>query len=102
MNDLGTETLTLLDDPPADRHGDPTGPPVETVVEGCAVQPRTSSELADQRTTVISGYAAFMPPGTQVKATTRVRWREQLYEVDGDVADWPGEHVQVQLKRVRG
>lgn len=109
--DLGNESIEILDDPPTDRHGDPTGPPVVTRVDGCNWQPRTSSEDNDQRTMVITGYTLWAPVGTVVKATSRIRRPPgpdgALYEVDGEPGDWADlrsqpHHVVLNLRRVRG
>lgn len=84
------------------------GTVVETVVEGCAIWPRTSSEQDQARSQVIVGLTVFIPPGVDVPATDKARVRGVLYEVDGD----PGLYrspltghasgTEVALRRVTG
>lgn len=109
--DLGNESIEILDAPPTDRRGDPTGPPVITRVDGCNWQPRTSGEDTDLRSTVVTGYVVWAPPGTVVKSTSRIRRPPGpdglLYEVDGEPGQWSDmggqpHHVVINLRRVRG
>lgn len=104
---LGGDTVTIVRHPPPDRAGDPTGPAAETTVTGCSVQPATSSEHTDQANTVISGWVAYLPAGTDIRASDQVRWDGGLYEVDGQPGTWKDmdgqpHHVQVALRKVRG
>ncbi|MFC6885293.1 MULTISPECIES: hypothetical protein [Actinomadura] len=109
---FGTDTLTVIRQP-VDYRGDPAGPPTETPVGGCYVQPRgggsapPSTEDDDHRLTVTSGFLVFAPPGADIRASDRVRWRGQEYQVQGDPASWeppggPPHHREVILQRVKG
>lgn len=105
---LGSHTLTVVRDAGKDPLGDPLpGGATETTVTGCFVQPRSSTEQTDMRDTVTTGLVAFMPAGTDVLATDRIRWGGALYAVDGDPAAWEelngnAHHLEVLLRRVEG
>lgn len=80
--------------------------PVEVSVEGVGVEPRPSSEdNRDARNAVFSGFTLYMPAGTAVTASNRVRVRGDVYAVDGKPAEWrnpftgwePGLVVQTKL-----
>lgn len=105
------EPVTFVEEIPGgrDEMGLPTpGTVVETVVEGCAIWPRTSSEQDQARSQVIVGLTVFIPPGVDVPATDKARVRGVLYEVDGE----PGLYrspltghasgTEVALRRVTG
>lgn len=103
----GYDTVTIIRPAATDRRGAPTGPPIsETVVEGCSLQPGSSSEDTDQRTTVTTGWRLFAPGGTDIQATDRVQHGDTEYEVVGDpdawVVDGEAHHVQAELRQVRG
>lgn len=80
----------------------------DTDVTDAIVYPLTSSENNDNRSALITGLAVLIPDdGVVVPHNARVTARGELWEVDGDVADWsspwgwdPGR--QVNLKRVDG
>ena len=111
MTAFRTETLTRLRGT-RDRFGDPT-PGSEQDIDGCVVWPRDanasgSNEHLDGRDTVIVGYSALLPPGTDVKATDQIRWRGSVYDVIGEPGVYttpfsgtdPG--VTISLQRVTG
>lgn len=107
MIELGTDTITIVRPAAADWRGDPTGPPCpDRTVSGCSVQPASSSESNDRRTTVVATWRLFAPGGTDLRATDRVRWQGAEYEVVGEPDRWrvDGEqhHLQADLRRVRG
>lgn len=105
---LGSHSVTIVRPIGQDAHGDPLpGDPTEDEVSGCSVQPSSSVELTDGRDTVVSLWDAFLPAGTDVRATDQVRWNGQLYEVDGDPAPWDDDlgrahHIEVRLRHVTG
>ena len=81
----------------------------EVPVDGVGVEPRPLGESdVDARNSVTSGFTLYMPAGTVVKASNRVRVRGTVWDVDGDPAVWrspftgwePG--VVVQCRRVDG
>lgn len=109
-------TLTLLRTAVTgqDDYGNDVLGVVEVDVPGCAVWPRDSNgsggnEITGARDTVVIGYAAILPFGTDVKATDRFRYLGNVYEVDGEPGVWGPSPltgnvagVQVALKRVTG
>lgn len=105
------ETVTIIrpGPPTRDAYGnDVAGPAAELDVPGCAVAPRTSSEDVQARDQVIEGLTVWMPAGTDVRPTDRVRRAGVLYEIDGDAGRWSSPFtgftgpVQVSLSRVTG
>jgi hypothetical protein len=104
---FGDDVLTVVRQA-TDRHGDPIGPPAQTPITGCYVQPRgVSDEDNDLRTTTVTGWLVFVPPGADIRPGDRVRWHGDDYEVEGDPAVWsppvgPEHHLEVVLKRVKG
>ena len=106
----GAESIEIQDrSDEVNRFGDPVGLSAIRLVRGCVIIPRRSgSEPNDPTsTTVISGLQVFAPPGTVVKATSRVRARGYWYEVDGEVGDYrdtrgTARAVEILLKRVTG
>lgn len=105
---LGGHTVTVVRPTGWDRHGDPlTGDPDETEVTGCSVQPASTTEDLDGRDTVAGLWDLFTPAGVDIRATDRIRWRGELYEVDGAPQQWDdergsGHHLEVRLRRVTG
>lgn len=103
------ETVTILTptqvaDPYSGETSDDWSAPTETDVYGVAVEPRPSSEpTQDARNAVTSGFTLYLPPGTAVTPTNRVRVRGNDYGVLGEPAEWrnpftgwtPGLVVQV-------
>lgn len=87
------ETVTIVrpGPPTQDAYGnDVPGPPTEIEVAGAAVAPRTSSEDLNARDQVIVGLTVYLPPGTIVQPTDRMRVRGELYEVEGE----PGTYLR--------
>lgn len=106
------ETVTIVRPttaPGPDVYGnDVPGSPVETEVPGCAVAPAGTSEDAQGRDQVSTGLSVWLPHGTDISATDRVRVRGQLYEVSGTPETWQSPFtgsvspVQISLSRVVG
>ncbi len=90
----------------AGRHGEePPKAPVEII--GCAVIPRTSTELVDGQNTVIVGSTLFAPGGTDISASDEIEWPPgRFHEVEGEPGDYrkrgQSKAIVVALKRVRG
>lgn len=84
------------------------GVDTEFAVSDVIVAPRGSSEANDFSQTVLEDLTLFVPAGTDLRATDRVRWQGRLYAVAGRAALWespfsgwtPGQ--QVALTRVEG
>jgi hypothetical protein len=78
-------------------------------VAALAVWPRVSDEVTQGRDTVIVGVVAILPHGTPIRATDRVEWDGQVWEVEGEPGVWgPSPFtgnvggVEVALRRVTG
>lgn len=96
-------------DLPVDGHNNPV-PDWDQVVgvrEPAIVQPVSSTENITAEQVVISRWRAFLLPLTTATATSRLRWRGDVYEVDGDVQLFPDlrgrpHHREAFLRRVQG
>ncbi len=105
------QQVVLVRPVPVDRHGDPVpgGVPPE-VPTRALVQPRLvgrDTEDTDLRNTVVIDLVAYLPAGTTVSATDKVRVDGVLYEVSAEPARFRSlladtEYVQVGLQRVEG
>lgn len=105
------ETVTIVrpGTPTQDQYGnDVPGAATEISVPGCAVAPRASSEDVQARDQVVEGLTVWMPAGTDVRPTDRVRRGGLLFEIDGEAGEWNSPFtgfagpVQVALSRVTG
>lgn len=96
-----------------DDFGDlrPTGPPSRTVIAGCALAPRSSSDVTEPaRQGVLVGLTLYIPdPAVDIVPTDRVEWGGVLYDIDGDVGVWRSpfaaglvDGVEVALRRTIG
>ncbi|MEE2041973.1 hypothetical protein Q7689_00795 [Nocardiopsis tropica] len=105
---FGREVLTVVRGPGTDRHGDPLpGIPTETPISGWDIQPGATTEDTDSGNTVTAEWIAIGPPAADITATDQVRWRGDLYQVEGAPGRWPDErgrphHTEVELSRIRG
>jgi hypothetical protein len=112
------KTITVIRETPGgfDPYGDPTaGTTTETDVDGVAVSPRVqgagkaSGNIEDRgREGVIVGLTAYLPYGSDVRHTDKVRVAGAVYKIEGDPGDWanpitgstPG--IEIQLSRAEG
>jgi hypothetical protein len=105
---LGSQTVVLVVEPGRDRFGDIIpGSGSETTVAGCMVQPDTTTEFTDGRDTTTTNLRAWLPAGTAVAATTKVRYDGRTYAVDGQPSRWidfdgVDDHVELRLRIVEG
>jgi len=85
--------------------------PYRLTVTGLNIQPNAQSEKPDeQRDAVITGYRVQSTEGTapDIKATDRIEWNGQTFEVDGEVATWPDlftdtpHHIEFAMVRATG
>lgn len=102
------ETLTIIGTASTDRFGDITDSGNDIDVPGCVVWPAGSTEQQTLSDTTTADLEALLPPDTAIARTSRVRYRGDDYDVDGEPFDFtnpftggrPG--VQVKLRRVAG
>lgn len=105
---LGNHAVDLIAPQLKGKHGDPLPvDPDEVTVTGCYMQQAATSEATDGRDTVVTTWDLFLPPGVTVTALHRVRWRGELYDVDGDPTPWDdgqgsAHHIEVRLRHVTG
>ena len=104
--ELGHDIVQIVRPGAKDRFGDRPAGEAPRQVDGCSVQPGSSSEQEDQRTTVTTTWRAFLPGGTDLRATDRLIWDGRTFEVVGEPDVWTidGEahHVQASLRLIRG
>lgn len=98
------EAATLTDPYSGEANGQDWDNATRTTVQGCSVQPELGSELLVNRDMVVTRWRLRGPSGMAVTARSRVEYRGDVYEVDGDVERWPGRlaHTSLLLKRVEG
>lgn len=108
MRRLGNHTATVVRGLGTDAHGDPLpGDPEEFEISRTFLQPGATVENTDSRDTVVDQWDWFVPSGADIRPTDRVRFRGDLYEVDGSPQPFDDErgrphHIEVQLRRVTG
>ncbi|MFI9237819.1 hypothetical protein [Streptomyces sp. NPDC053079] len=62
------------------------GPDAEQLVPGCVIAPAgPPGEVTDGRDTVTEALAVYLPVGTDVRPTDRIRIRGEVFEVHGAV-----------------
>ena len=80
-------------------------------VAGLNIQPNRQSEEADEtRDAVITGYRVQSEEGTapDIRATDRIEWGGETFEVRGEVARWPHlftdttHHIEFTMQRATG
>lgn len=97
-----------------DRYGDPAGTDARVTLTGCAVAPRSSSDIdGEGRQGVIVGVTLYAPYGTDLKHTdkfeiTGLGTMDDIYEADGDAGQWKSPltsweaGTEIALKRATG
>ncbi len=105
------ETVTILrpGTPTRDAHGnDVPGADTEIPVEHCAVWPTGSTEKIQGHDQVSEQFTVWLPYGTAVLATDRVRVRGEIYQVTGRASSWSSPFtatragVEIRVERVTG
>lgn len=104
---LGSDTVTILRGRTRDAWGNLTGTDSETPAGGCLVQPLGGVEATDRGEMVVTNVTLFVPAGTDITATDRVRWRGRVYAVNGPPEAWHDRagresYLQVELKLTEG
>lgn len=77
------------------------------VIEGCSVQPATTSLSQDGRVLGINEqWTAYLPEGSDVKAGDRILFDGEAYEINGEPKKWTGaarlSNIQLNLTRWEG
>ena len=77
-------------------------------VNGCSVQPSTSSRDFDGRTTqVTEEWTLYAPPGSDLQAGDRIEWNGLTFEINGAPMPWTSptgrvSHVWARLNEWSG
>lgn len=77
-------------------------------IEGCSVQPASTSLSEDGRVLGITdGLTAYIPDGSDVIVGDRIEFEGGLYEIDGEPRIWRSatgllNHIMLNLKRYTG
>lgn len=80
----------------------------ELVINGCSVQPSTTTLTQDGRVLGITdAWTAFFPPEADVAAGDKIRWNNKDYQLIGEPRIWTSptgmvSSVQAQLERWSG
>lgn len=93
-----------------DQYGDPTaGTVTRTLLEGCGVAPRESSDINDRgRQGVIVGLNLYAPYGTDLLHTDQVEVDGIIYEAEGEPGQWKSPMssweagMEIALRRAQG
>lgn len=89
-------TVTVIRLPGRDRHGDPTGPPAEHDVAGCAIAPRSGDGSGSRREdltrgeVVIVGLTVYAPFRADIRSTDQIRITDPAWAGTYDVVGEPG------------
>lgn len=94
---LGGDTVTRLRGRLRDNFGNLQGSDEELDIPGCSFQPLGGTEQTDRGEAVQSNAALYLPDGSDLTATDRVRYGSSVYAVNGPPSVWPGSHVQALL-----
>ena len=82
--------------------------PNELTINGCSVQPGSTSLSEDGRVLGISdGYTAYLPPTADVQAGDRIVYNGETFEIRGDIRPWHSatgavDHILLNLARYSG
>lgn len=108
-NPLRRDTVTVIERvlTGEDERGHDVYEDRERDVPDCNMQMVGSTEVVDGRDQVVTRWRLAGPPNMGLTATSQVRYRGVLYEVDGDVAEMGSfaglmDHTEAFLKVVRG
>lgn len=77
-------------------------------IKGCSMQPSSTSLSQDGRVLGISDtYTLFAPPTADIEAGDHIKFKDKIYEIDGDVRVQPSatgrlDHLNITLKRYQG
>lgn len=84
--------------------GDPDHPPDRLTIEKASIQPVQSGEITFDRDTFTARWWLWTPGHPDVNGRDRIEYADEVYEIEGDVMQWPGRipHTQLMLKKVDG
>lgn len=69
-----------------------------------SIQPMQSGEITFDRDTFTARWWLWTPGHPDVKGRDKIEYAGEVYEIEGDVMQWPGRlaHTQLMLKKVDG
>jgi hypothetical protein len=98
-------TITSRDAVGEDKYGNTTYTAVTAGPYKCRLEQTTTTEMTQDRETVITRYRMFMLAGPDLRAADTVQIDGKTYEVDGDPVVRDGmhaaHHIEATLKEVR-
>lgn len=87
---FANDTITIVRPTFAEdsRHNLVPDKAAETQVFGCSVQPGVMSEDENMRDALAVRWTVFLPPGSDIRGTDRVRFNGREYQVKGEPERW--------------
>ena len=85
-----------------------TGSPADVTITGCAVSPRSSSDItAPARQGTLIGLTVHAPATADIERTDQIVYLGDVYEIDGDVGRWVSPYSKIDglefaLRRAEG
>jgi len=82
--------------------------PAQAIIDGCLVQPASTTLTQDGRIEGISeGLTVYFPPGTDVASGDRIAYDGQVYIIAGEIKKWKSpsgavSNLQASLERWKG
>ena len=78
--------------------------PERLAIPQASMQPMQSGELTFDRDTFTSRWWLWCPGHPDITGRDRIEYAGEIYEIEGDVMQWPGRlpHTQLTLKKVDG
>lgn len=77
------------------------------LIGGCSMQPASTSLSEDGRVLGITDtYTLFAPPDADIEAGDRIKFKDKVYTIQGDVRIQPAagrlDHIELTLRRYSG
>ena len=78
--------------------------PARLVLARASVQPLQSGEITFDRDTFTARWWLWCAGHPDIVGRDRIEYASEVYEIEGDVMQWPGRlaHTQLMLKKVDG
>lgn len=96
---------TPIEDPySGETTGEDWSTPDRLTVSPASTQPVQSGEVTFGRDTFTARWWLWTPGHPDIKGRDRIEYAGEVYEIEGDVMQWPGRlaHTQLMLKKVDG
>ena len=78
--------------------------PARLEIPKASIQPVQSGEVTFDRDTFTARWWLWCPGHPDISGRDRIEYAGEVYEIEGDVMQWPGRlpHTQLMLKKVDG